>query len=136
MVPANFSAKEVAKARAFLIQKLGTCRISTVTGKLLGNPYVTYQEVARHMGYEIESEFDGDHVGTLLGMVSEMEHPLTGILISAIVVRQEDKKVGKGFFHLVQHFNKLKSGSVNSDGIDEIACWNNEVRASVQKYGA
>ena len=53
-------------------------------GALTGNPFVSYGEVARHMGYEIESEWDGDRIGDLVGAVSHMEHTCGNPLISAL----------------------------------------------------
>lgn len=135
-VPPTFTAKEIATARDYVIQKLGTCRWSPKSNKILGNPYVTYQELARHLDYEIETYLEGDAVGTLAAGMSNLEYPLTGIMLGALVVSKLEMVPGEGFFKYARdEFGELPKGPVTSTGIRELEVWAMHVNKAVRIYG-
>jgi len=138
-VPGTFTEKEIAKGHAFLVSNLGTCRI--VKGKTHGQPLVTYGDLADHMGWTIEDQFDGDRMGNFSGAISHMEMDLGGPMLSACVVRKESNgypgNPGKGFYEFGMIVGKLASReNVNPDGSREMAFWTSEVEACVAKYGS
>jgi hypothetical protein len=130
-VPATFTQTEIAKARDFLKAWVHT-NSRIVNGKIRGNPYVTYGEVAAHMGYEIETEWDGDRVGGLVGEVSYMEHACGNPLLSVIVVIAATQTPGKGLFNLGRELNFIKE---SADQKEELSFWKNQTIAVVEKWG-
>jgi hypothetical protein len=134
MVPNSFSQQGISEARNFIIAGITGTRL--VGNNIRGNPFVTYGDLARHLGYEIESEHDGDRVGILAGAVSRMEHNLfKGPLISAVVVDRIYQRPGRGFWVLGQQFNLFPDKIIDPDGIDELMFWQEHLKASVKKYG-
>jgi hypothetical protein len=135
-VPATFSATEISAARNYVIQKLGTCKYSTKSKRVLGNPYVTYQELAHHLNYEIETYLEGDRVGVLAAGMSQLEYPLTGIMLGALVVSKAEMVPGEGFFKFARdEFGELPDGPVTSTGTRELTVWATHVNKAVQQYG-
>jgi hypothetical protein len=134
MVPNNFSLQEITEARKFIIDGIRGTRLSG--NNIRGDPFVTYGEIARHMGYEIESEHDGDRVGILAGAVSRMEYEsFKGPLLSAVVVDKANQRPGKGFWSLGYELGLFSNETIDPDGIDELMFWQEHLKASVRKYG-
>jgi hypothetical protein len=135
MVPNNFSLIEVSGARKFVIEGIRGTRL--VGNNIRGNPFVTYGELARHLGYEIENEHDGDRAGILAGAISRLEHEqFKGPLLSAAVVDKTYQRPGKGFWSLGYELHLFTpSGRIDPDGIPELMFWQEHLKESVRKYG-
>jgi hypothetical protein len=130
-VPHEFTQTDIIKARDFLRERVHTK--SKIVGRALtGNPFVSYGEVARHMGYEIESEWDGDRIGDLVGAVSHMEHACGNPLISALVVIAATQTPGKGLYNLGRELLFLKQ---DADLIAELTFWKDQTFESVRRWG-
>jgi hypothetical protein len=137
MVPTTFTADEIERTRDFIIKSIHK-NSRFVHGKVLGNPYVFYKDIGDLLGYTIESETDGDRLGYPAGAASELEFPVSGLLISAVVISVEYRRPGKGFYNLAQDrglFTIPKGHKANADGMAELTFWKNHVDAIVQYYG-
>ena len=130
-VPHDFTQAEIIKARDFLRSSVHK-KSRIVNGVMKGNPFVSYGEIAQHMGYEIENEWDGDRVGRLVGAVSFMEHACGNPLISAIVVIAATQTPGKGLYNLGRELDFLKE---ESDLITELTFWKEQTMDTVKKWG-
>lgn|SRR4030042_3988662 len=134
MVPNTFTDDEINTSRLFIIGNVHKNSM-IVSSSLRGNPYTTYQSLVRNIGYDIESEFDGYNAGILAGKINEFEDKVTGLLLSAVVVDQENMRPGRGFFTLAQSMGFLNVEEVDPDGIEELSFWTEQVRRIVRIYG-
>jgi hypothetical protein len=133
MVPSTFTQTEIVQAREFIISRIGEARLRG--GRILGDPFLTYGELSKYLGYEIECESDGDRMGIPTGEASRMEKALGGPLISSVVVDRMNKKPGRGFWVLGIELQMFPDRAINPDGIEELNFWYQQVMASVRKYG-
>jgi len=83
---------------------------------------VTYQEVAKLIGFPLEGNLMGSRIGQLLGEISEDEVNKGRPMLSAIVINTTGTP-GPGFFALAKQLVKLK------DGDDEKKFWRSELEA-------
>lgn len=135
MIPSSFTQEEIKEAHEFVISKIRK-NSRFVNGKVLGNPYVFYKEIADLLGYQIESEGDGDRLGIIAGDISNLEFAKTGLLISAVVVSKEYMRPGAGFYGLAGDKGLFQiNGKPDADGIAELTFWKQHVDKIVQKYG-
>lgn len=130
-VPYEFTQTDIIKARDFLRRRVHE-KSKIVMGGLTGNPFVSYGEVAKHMGYEIETEWDGDRVGNLVGAVSHMEHACGNPLLSSVVVIAATQTPGKGLYNLGRELLFLKD---DADMIAELTFWKDQVFNVVRRWG-
>jgi hypothetical protein len=134
MVPNSFSQEEIIKARNYIIDGIKGTRL--VGDNIRGDPFVTYGELSKHVGYEIENEHDGDRVGILAGVVSRLEYEsFKGPLISAVVVDKINRRPGKGFWSLGQQLKLFRIKMIDPNGIDELLFWQEQLKESIKKYG-
>jgi hypothetical protein len=135
MVPSNFSLVEISEARRFIIDGIKGIRL--VGNNIRGDPFITYGELTKYLGYEIESEHDGDRAGILAGAVSRLEHEqFKGPLLSAVVVDKTYQRPGKGFWTLGYELGLFSpTGPIDPDGIPELMFWQEHLKESVRKYG-
>jgi hypothetical protein len=135
MVANNFSLVEISDAREFVIDGIKGTRL--VGSNIRGDPFVTYGELVKHLGYEIESEHDGDRAGIIAGALSRLEHEqFNGPLLSAVVVDKIYQRPGKGFWSLGYELGLfIPSGPIDPDGIKELIFWQDQLKESVRKYG-
>ena len=124
-VPREFTADKIQATRDFILEHIRKGRM--VKGNLKGNPFVSYGDVARNVGYSIETKVDGLNTGYLVGKTNDLEWGKCGLLISAVVVEQENMKPGNGFFELAEEEGILVSA-------DRDSFWNNHVRDLVKHY--
>jgi hypothetical protein len=130
-VPSTFTQTEITKARDYLRSCVHD-RSRIVNGALKGNPFVSYGEVALHMGYEIESEWDGDRVGGLVGEVSIQEHACGNPLLSAIVVVAATQMPGRGLYSVGKTLLYLKE---DADQMSELTFWKAQTMDIVKRWG-
>jgi len=138
-VPGTYTSKQIAKGRDFVIANLRNCKC--VRGKIKGQPLVTYTDLADHMKWSIDDQFDGDRMGSFAGAISHLELELGGPMLSACIVRKESNGYpgtpGKGFFQFGMDVGKLATkNKIDPDGIKELVFWSAEVEACVKKYGS
>jgi hypothetical protein len=136
MVPYTFTAEEIALTKTHIIKAVHT-KSRFVNGQVLGDPFVFYKDIAALLGYEIESEGDGDRLGIVSGQASELEFPNSKLLISAVVVSVDFRRPGAGFYELADRLGLFHKTSkrANPDGIDELRFWKQHVSDIVKKYG-
>ncbi len=85
---------------------------------------ITYQEIAKLVGFPLEGNYMGAEIGRLLGEISEDEHRRRRPMLSAIVVTTSGMP-GPGFFKLARDLAKLRGTKL----ADQRAFWKSEVRA-------
>jgi hypothetical protein len=85
---------------------------------------VTYQEIAKLIGFPLEGNFMGAETGHLLGEISQDEVGLGRPMLSAIAVNNAGHP-GSGFFELARFLGKL-STEVRDQ---ELRFWENEVQS-------
>ncbi len=84
--------------------------------------YVTYQELAKLLGWPLQGQFWlGGQLGRLLGEISEDEHRCGRPLLSAVAISVSGMP-GPGFFDWARHLGKLDS----RDKPQERAFWERE----------
>ncbi len=82
---------------------------------------VTYQEVAKLLGWPLTGQYMGTEIGRLLGEISEDEVEHGKPMLSAIVTTREGIP-GPGFFELARRLGRLSSNQKD----DELAFWKKE----------
>lgn len=85
---------------------------------------VTYQEVAKLIGFPLQGNYMGAEIGHLLGEISEDEANQGRPMLSAIVVTTAGHP-GPGFFELARHLGRLHSDARD----EELRFWKAEVDA-------
>ena len=85
---------------------------------------VTYQEIAKLIGFPLEGNYMGTEIGHLLGEISEDEVKHGRPMLSAIVVTTAGHP-GPGFFTLARYLQRLTG--MASDA--ELNFWEAEVQA-------
>ena len=85
---------------------------------------VTYQEVAKLIGFPLEGNYMGAEIGHLLGEISEDQVKQGRPMLSAVVVNTAGKP-GPGFFELARYLKRL-SGSSREE---EQRFWEGELSA-------
>lgn len=134
MVPGTFTPEEVSKGRKFVLSRVSNVVLHR-DGTWRGDPFVTYKELVEHLGYSIEDEFDGDRAGVIAGQISRMEYKKTRIMLSALVVTVDTKRVGHGFYSLAGEFNLIrKKDHYDVNGLEELSMWNQQLNKCVRKY--
>ena len=134
-VPAHFTASEVRKAHRFVLAATSCGRV--VGGKVVGNPFVTYMQLAACVGYTIDDEYDGIRVGGLAGEISRESFDADGVMLSALVVSQDAFTPGAGFYTWAQELGLFPGGfRPDPDGTRELGFWNAHVIQIVHLYGA
>ncbi len=134
-VPAHFTSSEVRKAHRFVLAAASRGRL--VGGKVVGNPFVTYKELAACVGYTIDDEYDGIRVGGLAGEISQVSFDADGVMLSALVVSQENRTPGAGFYTWAQELGIFPGGfQPDPNGMRELGFWTSHVAQVVQLYGA
>jgi hypothetical protein len=136
MVPSNFTVEDVKHSRNFLISNIVN-NSRFVNKQVLGNPFVFYKDLAAFLSYQIESESDGDRMGIISGLISELEFSKTGLLLSAILISKEYMRPGPGFYKLASSKGlfQINGKKPDPDGLDELDFWNNQVKKIVEQYG-
>ena len=86
--------------------------------------YVTYQEIAKLLGWPQQGQWMGAQIGKLLGEISEDEQNCGRPLLSAIAVSVTGMP-GPGFFEWARQLRRLDS----DDRAQERAFWEKECRA-------
>jgi hypothetical protein len=133
-VPTHFTISEIRKAYRFVLKAASRGRL--VGGNVVGNPFVTYKELAAVVGYTIDDEYDGDRVGALAGEVSQISFNDDGVMLSALVVSQEFRRPGKGFYTFAQELGLLPAGfQPDPEGAREDAFWISHVTQVIRIYG-
>ncbi len=135
MVPNTFTDEEVDIARKYVLSQIR--RYSRFkNGKKLGNPFVFYKDVLAQIGYYIESEHDGDRAGILAARISEAEFSEHGVLIGAVIVSQEYRRPGPGFYVFAEENGLFNChGNADPDGARELNFWDQHVTEIVRHYG-
>jgi hypothetical protein len=83
--------------------------------------------------FDFEMQAERAAMGHLLGLiVKERNHPVTGMLISALVVYIDGNDPGPGFYKLAQDMGKLKPGALPSHLKEEF--WIGQVKALYTYY--
>ena len=75
---------------------------------------VTYQEIAKLIGWPLQGNWMGSAIGHLVGEISDDEVDRGRPMLSAIVVGTSGKP-GPGFFELARNLKRLKSGENEAD---------------------
>jgi len=133
MVPDTFTDDEVLRGMGLLISRASTAKVGTVNGcekVTSGNPFVGYNEFVKWASegrYFTESESDGDRCGVPAGAVSRLSWRVFGCLLSALVVREKDYKVGNGFFTMAEDLGLTVP--------DRDRFWNEQVCKCVRLFG-
>lgn len=84
---------------------------------------VTYQEIAKIIGFPMEGNYMGAEIGHLVGEISEDEVKHNRPMLSAIVVTINGYP-GPGFFVLARNLNRLTG--ISKD--EEFSFWEKEVQ--------
>ena len=136
MVPSDFTDEEIEMVRKFILNHIKT-NSRWVHGKRLGNPFIFYKTIGNLLGYYIESSHDGDRLGIVVGEASRAEFPQKQLLISAVVVSEEYRRPGAGFYVFADEMGIYSTGGVkpNPDGAAELTWWDDHVNKIVQAYG-
>ena len=85
---------------------------------------VTYQEVAKLIGFPLTGSYMGAEIGNLLGEISEDHHDLGYPMLSAIVVTISGLP-GPGFFNCANRLGRYEGKTTD----DEREFWEKEVDA-------
>lgn len=85
---------------------------------------VTYQEIAKLIGFPLEGNYMGAEIGHLLGEISEDEVKNGRPMLSAIVVNTTGRP-GPGFFDLARYLKRLTGTSSE----EEHRFWERELSA-------
>jgi len=83
---------------------------------------VTYQEIAKLIGFPLEGNYMGAEIGHLLGEISQDEVGYGRPMLSAIAVNTAGHP-GSGFFELARFLKRLDSDSRD----EELRFWQKEV---------
>ena len=83
---------------------------------------IFYGEIAEIMGLPPSGDQMARETGQILGEIWEYEHTHSRPLLSAVVVRSDKEKPGKGFFTLARELGKLE------ENIDELTFWKREIK--------
>ena len=138
MVPhhSNISAAEYEQARKFILSSVKN-NSRYVNGKVLGNHYIFYKDLADLLGFTIDSAHDGDRMGWVAGEASELEFSKHRVLIGALVISRDFRRPGMGFYWLAQQ-KKLfivPGTKPDPDGLVELNFWARHVEQVVKYYG-
>ena len=90
---------------------------------------VTYQEIAKLIGFPPEGNYMGAEIGHLLGEISEDEVKYGRPMLSAIVVTTAGHP-GPGFFELARNLERLAATSRD----EEVRFWEKEVAAVYEAW--
>lgn len=135
MVPYEFSTEQIDKTRSFIIKSIKD-NSRFVNGKVLGSPYVFYKDIAKLLNCEIESEGDGDRLGLVAAEASKLEFQKHKLLISAVVVSQEFRRPGGGFYRFSSDMGLFPlNGKPDPDGLKELQFWCKHIEKIVEYYG-
>jgi hypothetical protein len=89
---------------------------------------VTYSDFARELR-SVQLDPHGQPLAELLGQISNEANKADGIMLSALVVRYEDGRPGKGFFELARQLDR-KFDDPETFWIEEVkrvfAFWTNQ----------
>jgi hypothetical protein len=90
---------------------------------------VTYQEIAKLIGFPLVGNYMGAEIGHLLGEISQDEVRSGRPMLSAIVVSTAGHP-GPGFFDLARNLNRLTATSRD----EELLFWEKEVTAVYEAW--
>lgn len=132
----NISQAEYDAARVYILNHVKR-HSRYVNGRILGNPYVYYKELAHLLGFTIDSEHDGDRLGWVAGEASELEYPVHHVLIGSLVVSVDYMRPGPGFYWLAQQKGLfiIPGKKPDPDGKPELNFWARHVEEVVKYYG-
>lgn len=80
------------------------------------------KDIATIMNLPTQGEHMAREVGQILGEISECEHNNKRPLLSSVVVREDTKSPGEGFFKLARQLGKLEPNQ------DKATFWQNELQ--------
>jgi alkylated DNA nucleotide flippase Atl1 len=83
---------------------------------------IFYGKIAEIMGLPQSGDHMARETGQILGEIGEYEHTHNRPLLSAVVVRSDKEKPGKGFFTLARELGELE------ENIDEGTFWKREIK--------
>ena len=83
--------------------------------------YVNYSDVAPMAGLNMESPADRNEMSDILDGISQAEHYAGRPLLSAVVIRRDKNKPGRGFFVLARRLGLYGGG-------DDLGYWLAELR--------
>lgn len=113
----------------FLIER---ARLSRLTSYTELNAALERRTGLRRFDFELQAERAA--VGHLLGLiVTERNRPVTGLMISALVVYIDGNDAGPGFYKLAQDLGQLPPGTLSSRIREEF--WIGQVKALYAYYG-
>ena len=118
-----------AAGEQFLIEHARLGRLTSYTEL---NATLERRTGLRRFDFELQAERAA--MGHLLGLiVVERNRPVTGLMISALVIYLDGNDAGSGFYKLAQDLGELPPGSLSSRMKEEY--WIGQVKALYAYYG-
>jgi len=115
------------EGEAFLIERARLGRLTSYTEL---NAMLERRTGFRRFDFELQAERTA--VGHLLGLIVERNRPVTGLMISALVIYLDGNDAGSGFYKLAQALGELPPGALSSRMKDEF--WVGQVNALNARY--
>ena len=113
---------------AFLIERARLGRLTSYTEL---NATLEHRTGLRRFDFELQAERTA--MGHLLGLiVQERNRPITGFMISALVIYLDGNDAGPGFYKLAQDLGELHPGTLSSRVKEEF--WVGQVKALYAYY--
>jgi hypothetical protein len=126
--PADWDLLSVA-GEQFLIERARLGRLTSYTEL---NATLERHTGLRRFDFDLQAERAA--VGHLLGLiVVERNRPVTGLMISALVIYLDGNDAGSGFYKLAQDLGEVPPGSLSSRVKEEF--WIGQVKALYAYYG-
>ena len=83
--------------------------------------YINYSDVAPLAGLDMDLPHDRNEIADILDGISQAEHDAGRPLLSAVVIRRDKNKPGRGFFVLARRLGLYRGG-------DDLGYWLAELR--------
>jgi hypothetical protein len=116
------------EGEAFLIERARLGRLTSYTEL---NAALERRTGLRRFDFELQAERTA--VGHVLGlMVVERNRPVTGLMISALVIYLDGNDAGSGFYKFAQDLGELPPGALSSRVKEEF--WVGQVKALHERY--
>ncbi len=112
---------------AFLIERACLARLTSYTDM---NAALEHRTGLRRFEFDLQAERAA--MGHLLGMIVRRNRPVTGLMISALVIYLDGNDAGTGFYRLAQDLGELRRGSLTAGEREQF--WIRQVKALYAHY--